>query len=381
VSVPHHLKIVADGKIPFLRSVLEPFATVEYRDGSSMAAEDLRDADALIVRTRTVCGRALLADSAVRFIASATIGHEHIDAAFCAARGIVWTNAAGCNAASVQQYVGSALAALRIARGLPLAGRTLGVVGVGHVGSRIVTLGTALGMRVLQNDPPRARREGSDGFVSLDQLLDDSDVITLHVPLDRDGADATFHLIGAAGVARLRPEQVLINTARGEVVDTTALTHRLMEGALAGCVLDVWEREPDIDAALLAQVAVATPHIAGYSVDGKANGTAMAVQALSRFFGLPLHEWSPPLPAPPRTLDIDAEGRSSVDVICDLMSSTYDIRADDSRLRASPDTFEAQRAEHPPRRDWAAHVVALRNASPEVAAAVASLGFSLRPVT
>lgn len=373
------MKIVADDKIPFLRGVCEPFADVVYRPGRSIAPDDVRDADALIVRTRTACGPSLLAGSSIRFIASATIGFDHIDTAYCAANGITWANAPGCNAASVQQYVGSALAHLRLSLGMPLAGRTLGIVGVGHVGSRIEQLARTLGMEVLRNDPPRARAEGDEGFIALDELLDRSDIVTLHVPLSRSGDDATFHLLDARRIERLRPGQVLFNTSRGEVVDTTALAARLREQPLAACVLDVWEDEPDINRALLALVTLGTPHIAGYSADGKANGTAMSVQAVSRFFGLPLTTWMPPdVPPPPTpTLHADCSERDEEEIIASLLRSTYDIMADDRRLRASPETFEQQRSAHPLRREWPAHAVQLAGATTEVATRIRALGFTL----
>ncbi|HEY3288087.1 MAG TPA: 4-phosphoerythronate dehydrogenase PdxB [Gemmatimonadaceae bacterium] len=377
MTTPRALTIVVDDKIPFLRGVLEPYATVVYRDGRRIAPDDVRDADALIVRTRTVCGPALLADSRVRFIASATIGHDHIDTAFCAARGIAWTNAAGCNAASVQQYMGSVLAHRHRAHGLRLRGRTMGIVGVGHVGRRVEQLARALGMRVLRNDPPRERDEGDEGFVSLDELWETADVITLHVPLTRTGRDATVHLADAARLGQLRPDQVLINTSRGEVVDTTALAATLKRRPLAAIVLDVWENEPAIDRELMRLVSLATPHIAGYSADGKANGTAMSVQAISRAFGLPLNAWTPPdLPAPPSlALHEDCRGREPEDVLCSLMLATYDPLGDDRALRASPETFEEQRTAHPLRRDWPVWAVTLTAPPSELIERVSSLGF------
>ncbi len=375
------MKVVADDKIPYLKGVLEPYATVAYVDGRSIAPHHVADADALIVRTRTRCDAALLAQSPVRFIASATIGFDHIDTAFCADRGIAWTNAAGCNSSSVQQYVGAVLALFRRTQHLRFADTTIGIVGVGHVGSKVERLARALGMRVLRNDPPRARREGDAGFVSLDHVVAEADIITFHVPLQRAGDDRTFHIADAALLARLRSGQILINTSRGEVIDTPALVALLRRSPLRACVLDVWENEPAINRELLALVDVATPHIAGYSADGKANGTAMSVQAVSRAFGLPLDAWAPTdVPLPPDTARReDCANRDAEDVLGALLAATYDIMADDRLLRALPDTFEQQRTAHPLRREWPLYTVSLPHATPDLARRVADLGFIVTP--
>ena len=212
------MRIVADDKIPFLKGVFEPYAEVRYLPGGAIRQEDLRNADALITRTRTRCNRELLAGTPVRFIATATIGFDHIDAAAMKELEIDWTNAPGCNARSVAGYLAAALTGFQ----RPLRGLTLGVVGVGNVGRRIVETGEALGMRVLRNDPPRAEREGSAGFSELAQLLEESDFITLHVPLERGGAHPTFHLADEVFLNAMKPGAVLLNTSRGEVADNPA---------------------------------------------------------------------------------------------------------------------------------------------------------------
>ena len=230
------LRIVADDKIPFLRGALEPFAEVTYLPGGAIAPADVKNADALITRTRTRCGEALLAGSRVRFIATATIGYDHIDTAYLRRAGIAWRNAPGCNAASVAQYIGSAL----VSSGVELCGKTLGVIGVGNVGSKVAALGEALGMRVLRNDPPRAEREGSTGFTELPELLAEADFVTIHTPLTRDGAHPTFHLCDAGFPELMRPGAQLFNSGRGEVVDTAALKAALKSGRISAAVLDVW---------------------------------------------------------------------------------------------------------------------------------------------
>jgi erythronate-4-phosphate dehydrogenase len=372
------MKIVADDKIPFLKGILEPYAQVTYLPGARTRRSDVQDADALITRTRTRCDADLLEGTRVRFIASATIGFDHIDTEYCKQHQITWTNAAGCNAGSVDQWVAAALATLARRFRFTLEGMTLGIVGVGHVGSRVESLAQGLGMRFLRNDPPRMRAEGAAGFVSLEQVSAEADLITLHVPLSLDGPDRTLRLIDRERIASMKPGAILLNSSRGEVVDSTALKVSLRSGALRA-VLDVWENEPDIDVALLDRVTLATPHIAGYSADGKANGTAMSVQAVSRFFGLHVDDWYPaslPHPESP-ILRIDCRNKTREEVLLEAIRATYDIEADDDRLRNSVETFEAQRGNYPVRREFFAYQIQATNASDSMTSALKSLGFQL----
>jgi len=374
------MKIVCDNKIPFLRGVFEPYAEVVYLPGAETTSGVVRDADAIVTRTRTQCDAALLAGSSVRVIATATIGYDHIDTAWCEAHGILWRNAPGCNAGSVRQYVGAALCVLARRHGLRLDGLTLGVVGVGHVGSKVAQIAEALGMRVLLCDPPRARSEGAAGFFPLDELILRSDIVSLHVPLAREGEDATWHLFDAARLATMRPDQFLINAARGPVVDNAALKAALAAKALRGAVLDVWEGEPAPDPSLLALVDIATPHIAGYSADGKANGTTMSVHTVAARLGLPLQDWRPagiPAPAQPLGFDLDATGKSLQDILSEALLHTYGILADDRALRAQPDRFEQLRGDYPVRREPAAFTVRLRGGDETAARRLKALGFNV----
>ena len=372
------MKIVADDKIPYLKGVLEPFAQVSYLPGGKIGRSDVQDADALITRTRTRCNADLLEGSPVRFIASATIGFDHIDTEYCRQHQITWTNAAGCNAGSVNQWVAAALATLARRFQFTLEGKTLGIVGVGHVGSRVESLAQAIGMRLLCNDPPRMRAEGAAGFVSLEQVLAEADLITLHVPLSSDGPDRTLRLVDRDRIARMKTGAILLNSSRGGVVDSLALKEALGSGRLR-VALDVWENEPEIDVALLNRVTLATPHIAGYSADGKANGTAMSVQAISRFFGLGLDTWYPAsLPEPHRPiLEIDGRDKTREEVLLDAIQATYHIAADDARLRKSVETFEAQRGNYPVRREFFALQVRPANAADSTTSGLKSLGFQL----
>lgn len=371
------MKVVVDKNIPFIQGLLEKRAEVVYREGREISRSDVLNADALIIRTRTKCNRHLLEGTTVRFIASATIGYDHIDTAFCHANNILWTNAAGCNSSSVQQYIAAALFHLAEELRFELSQKTIGIVGVGNVGSKVGRLCTALGMHVLLNDPPRERREESKDFVSLDTIVEDAEIVTFHVPLNMEGDDRTFHLVDEKLLSKFRKNQILINSSRGEVVDSEALKVSLQGKMLAECVLDVWEREPEIDTQLLGLVEIGTPHIAGYSADGKATGTSMSVQALSRFFGLDLNDWYPekvPLPAS-TVLEADCRNVSEQNVIAGLIQRTYDILADDARLRMSPQTFEKQRGAYPLRREFPTYTVKLLDAHDGLTSIVQAMGF------
>jgi len=369
--------IIADDKIPFLKGVLEPLAEVRYLPGAQITAAAVREADALLVRTRTRCDAALLAGSRVRFVATATIGHDHIDTAWCEVNGIAWTNAPGCNSSSVQQYLASALLNLAAANGTVLAGKTIGVVGVGHVGTKVARLAEILGMRVLRNDPPRARADGDTGFVSLEQVVAEAEIITFHVPLIKSGPDRTVRLADAGLLAKMKPGAWLINSSRGPVVEPLALKAALRAGRLGAAVLDVWDPEPEIDRELLAMVRLGTPHIAGYSTDGKANGTAMAVRSLSRHFGLGLDQWFPTHISPPEnpTIRVPA-GYSGQAALREAVNATYDIRNDDARLRSHPEAFEQLRGNYPLRREFPAFTCNVAGLRPDTARQLAALGFA-----
>ena len=309
--------IVVDRDIPFLAGVFENWFDVRYLAGREITAVDVRDAVALVIRTRTRCDAALLEGSSVRLIATATIGTDHIDLPFCATRGITVASAPGCNAAAVAQYVAVALHALD----LDHPGKTLGIIGVGHVGTKVAEAARRAGLRVLLNDPPRAAAEGPAAFTPLPALLAQSDIVTLHIPLwpeNRDFADAAFF-------AAMKPGASFINASRGEVLDEEALL--AARGRLDKVVLDVWKHEPDINRTLLAAADIATPHIAGYSIQGKINGTQAVVRAVGETFGIvPLQHFE--------IRDVD------------LPEEPYDIFADDTALRRDPSAFESLRSNY-----------------------------------
>ena len=371
------IRIIADDKIPFLKGVLEPYAEIGYYPGKEITPDLVRYADALLIRTRTKCTKELLQHSGVKFIGTATIGYDHIDTKYCNRHGIKWINAPGCNSSSVHQYVAAALFKLSHEFRFSLGDKTLGIIGVGNVGSRVEKLAGLLGMKVLLNDPPRARREGNDKFTDIDSLLKESDIITLHVPLNIVGEDKTFHMINERRLKKVRKGAWLINSSRGEVADTMSLKRALDSGRLSGAVIDVWEHEPDFDLELMHRAFLATPHIAGYSTDGKANGTAMVISALSEFFGIPLKDWYPEsLPIPENAvISIDGRGKTYEEIVREAVEHTYNISEDDLRLRFSPSDFEKQRGDYPVRREFTAYSLRLENANKQITGKLSQLGF------
>ena len=341
------MKVIVDDKIPYIREALTTMGVeAVYLPGSKIDQASVSDADALIVRTRTHCNAELLEGSRVQFIATATIGYDHIDTVYCAAKGIQWTNAPGCNAASVCQYIQSVLLLLRFEKDIHLNEATIGRVGVGHVGTLVAEMARTWGMRVLLCDPPRVDR-GEEGFVSLETIAREADIITLHTPLTREGAYPTFHLADENFFRSLQRKPYFINTSRGETTDTQALLKALDEGYIAQCIIDVWENEPEIDLSLLARCYIGTPHIAGYSADGKANATRMVLTALSKHFALgQVPPIEPPHPSEPI---IYAKSRE-----CAILQ-IYNPQTDSNALKAHPERFEQLRGDYPFRREEQAY--------------------------
>lgn len=373
------MKIIIDNKIPYIKGALEPFAEIIYLPGNKTTPAVVKDADAIITRTRTLCNEKLLAGSKVKFIATATIGFDHIDTEYCRKAGIVWTNAPGCNAKSVEQYVASALFSWSLSRRQKLAGKTIGIVGVGNVGKNVARFCEIIGMKVLLNDPPREKAEDSSHFVSLGTIQDEADIITFHVPLNRTGRDATYHMANNDFLSGLAKKPVLINSCRGEVFDTKAITAALRNGEIADVIIDCWENEPLIDMELLDTAFLATPHIAGYSKDGKANGTTMSVQALSRFFNLGIDNWQPAEVELPASTEIELNGiqRSDEALLAEAILSTYNIETDDETLRNNPADFEMLRSDYPIRREFPIYTIYAQNVNSNVAEKLRNIGFRI----
>lgn len=343
------MKILIDQFVPYLAEALAPYAQVESVDGRSLTPESVADADALVVRTRTRCNEALLGGAyALKFVGTATIGYDHIDQPYLASRGVTFTSAAGCNARGVLQWVAAALAHLAQKQGWKPEERTLGVVGVGHVGSLVAEYGKAWGFRVLCSDPPRERAEGlgeSDGFVPLERLLKESDIVTLHTPLLREGEHPTYHLADNDFLAKMHTGATLLNASRGEVADSEAL---LAHSARLTLCLDVWEGEPDnINLGLLEVAEIATPHIAGYSLQGKANASAIVLRSLARRLGIvELEEWYPEgvRPSNPQPIGWEEMCRR-IDDHCHLLEET-------ARMKRHPHDLEDRRNTYPLREEF-----------------------------
>ena len=330
------MKIVVDDKIPYIRETICQLADeTVFLSGAAITADDVRDADVLVVRTRTRCNRQLLEGSKVQLVVTATIGYDHIDTQWLQEAGIRWTNCPGCNSGSVAQYMECALLLLEQQKGLSLHESTIGIVGCGHVGSKVKAVAERLGMQVLVCDPLL----DNPSFVSLDEIERRCEVITFHVPLTREGQYATWHMADEDFFHRLPRVPYIINTSRGEVVDNQALLQALQDGRVRDAVIDVWEHEPHPNAALLDKVFIGTPHIAGYSADGKTNADNMVLDAICQHFGLP----HPGIIAPPALPDDFKYTGSPLDL--------YNPMIDSQKLKADASQFEQLRNNYPLRRE------------------------------
>lgn len=323
------IKIIIEHNIPFIKGVLDDLAHVEYLSSDQIDAKAMRYADALICRTRTHCNASLLDNSPCSFIATATIGTDHIDLDYCHRRGITVANAPGCNAPAVAQYVFASLAQV-IDR--PISDYTIGIVGVGHVGKIVEQWATQLGMKVLLCDPPRAEVECTNNFVSLDEIAHQCDIITFHTPLTTSGKYPTHHICNEAFIASLKHRPIIINCARGGIFDTQAVIDALDANKISHVIVDCWEGEPLLNTTLLKKAIIATPHIAGYSREGKIRATAMALNALARHFNLPIPNVAQGI-AP----------RAAENVTLQSIAESYNPLTDTQALKSSPTDFEALR--------------------------------------
>ncbi|MDE5645357.1 MAG: 4-phosphoerythronate dehydrogenase [Muribaculaceae bacterium] len=324
------MRIIADDNIPFLRGRLEAVAEVEYTDQWGFTPELVKDADAIVIRTRTRCDRALLEGSKVRLIATATIGMDQIDLEWCARQGITIRNAPGCNAPGVAQYVWSAL--LRM--GFDPTRHTVGRVGCGNVGSIVRDWGLSLGARVLVSDPPREEAGLPGDYTPLDTLLKESDAVTLHTPLTHTGSHKTHHLIGEQELSLIGDGRILVNAARGAVVDFNALRRHVTSGRIRAAI-DTWEGEPEVDREILDAVEYGTFHIAGYSRQGKERATHMAIEAIEETFGVSIDK-SGLTPAYEGTPGLTAE----------KITRSYDPADDTAMLRNAPGEFDTLRRDY-----------------------------------
>jgi erythronate-4-phosphate dehydrogenase len=380
------MKIVCATNMPYALEAFSTLGSVVVLEGRIIGPADVKDAEILALRSTTVVNRALLEGSRVRFVGTATIGTDHFDIPYLEKTGIRWCFAPGCNANSVSEYLTAALLVLGERHGLVLSGQTIGVVGVGNVGSRVVKKAEALGMRVLKNDPPLARRTGDRSFVSLKQIQDEADIVTFHVPLTKTGSDATFHMADAAFFKGMRKPVIFVDAARGPVVDSTALLRAMDRGIVRHAVLDTWEGEPCFSRPLLQRVDLGTPHIAGHSFEGKVAGTMMVYEEACRFLGVKSSFDPEAILPPPRVpeLIVDATDRPDEDVIREVVRPVYDIESDDARMRTIDDeptrqaqAFDRQRKEYPMRREFRYTRVKAGGASQRLREKLQGLGFVL----
>lgn len=341
------MKVLIDNTIPFIRGVFEPYGDVCYMDGGDISHGDLADVDALVIRTRTKCDAKLLDGTPVKMIATATAGLDNIDINYCRSNGIFVKNADGCNSGGVMNYVFSALYGCAARKSIPLSGATFGIVGVGSSGKKVEHMARMLGFKVLLCDPPRAVTEGKSQFCSLDYLLATSDIVSLHLPLNevnRGMADGGFF-------RKMRLGAFFINTAHGELVCEDALIEAIPK--LGPVVVDAWQNEPDINLKLLDMVDIATPHIAGYSYQGKQISTMMAVRAVARFFGLAdLFDFYPETDV--RSLEavkLNFSGMTQGQ-IASVIQYNYPIFTDDFMFRMNPSGFTEMRSNYQYRREF-----------------------------
>jgi erythronate-4-phosphate dehydrogenase len=381
------MNIVCAASVLHAREAFAPFGTVRILPDRDIRREHLRDAEALIVRSKTRVDRDLLEGTPVEFVATATAGADHFDVPWLNEAGVAWTASPGCNANAVAEYILTAIALLAQTRADLLAGKTLGIVGVGQVGSRVARKAPLLGLRILRNDPPLALQTGSPDYLPLDAVLAAADILTLHTPLEDTGPCPTRHLADCRLFDRLPPGAWFLNAARGEVVDSDSLQCALDHHLLAACVLDVWEREPELPRPLFDAVDFLTPHIAGYSLEGLLNGTLHCHRELAHYLETE-PAWAPDprqLPAAP-VLTLDAVHRADEETLAELLAAACPLPADDRAWRAEMNTpdpvelrrrFDRFRQSRSTRREFSAIRVHLDHASPALLETAAALGFQI----
>lgn len=371
------MKILVDENMPYARELFSRTGTVVAVPGRPVPQAELDDADGLMVRSVTKVNAELLSGKPVKFVGTATAGTDHIDEAFLQEQGIAFSAAPGCNAIAVVEYVFSSLLLLAERDGFLLKDRTVGIVGVGNVGGRLQARLEALGIKTLLCDPPRADR-GDDGeFLPLSTLVADADILTFHTPLYKRGEYKTLHLADEALLKALKPGTILINACRGPVVDNAALLKVLEQRDDLSVILDVWEPEPELSLPLLAKVDIATAHIAGYTLEGKARGTTQVFEAWTAFLGKPQQVALDTLLPAPEFGQITLHGELDQPTLKRLVHLVYDVRRDDAPLRAVaaiPGEFDRLRKNYLERREWSSLQVQC-DVEP-VAALLKKLGFN-----
>lgn len=371
------MKIAVDRNMPLGREAFSTLGDVAIIDGRTLQTDDILDTRILAIRSTTKVNEHLLKGTSVAFVGTATIGTDHMDIPYLEKQAITWMYSPGCNAQSVAEYITAALLQLAVTYNQPLQGQTIGIIGVGNVGTKVAQQAKALGMHVMLCDPPRARTEGPEAFCDCDTLLEQADFVTMHVPLEKGGPDPTFHLANKNFFARMKPGAFFINAARGAIVETKALIDAIDASRITAAVIDTWEGEPKIARELLERVAIGTPHIAGHSFEGKANGTLMVYEAACHFLKAPpsfdAQRFMPTPTLPETALPIASNAQHQLHL---LVKQVYDIMRDDAALRkAGQETdFDSLRRNYPIRREFACTTVT-GITSTTLAQQVAALGF------
>ncbi len=376
------MNIVIDENISYALEAFQPFGSIKLLHGRNITNSELKDADALIVRSITKVNDELLKGTNIKFVGTATIGTDHIDLDYLKLKKIYFSDAKGCNADAVAEYVFTSILKIASEQNISLNNKTIGVVGIGNIGSRIVKLAKAMGMNILMNDPPLQRTTGSNDYVPLNQIYD-ADIITLHVPLNKEGVDKTIHLFNEQNLNKLKNGTIFINASRGQVVDNSALSKIIIDKNLK-VVLDVWENEPDINLDLLEKVRFASPHVAGYSLEGKVNGTSMIYNALCKFLKI-TPTWQPKLPEVSNNVFELNKKNYLEQTLNEIFSSVYDIKRDDSQMRnmfgmnknERSKYFDSLRKNYPLRREFTNYKVKLKQKDEELTKILSAFRFGI----
>ncbi len=382
----NRLKIVVNKNIPLIVEVFSSIGNVIPLDSKDIKNHSVKDADILIVRSETKVNENLLKKSNVRFVGTVTSGIDHVDIRYLKAKGIEFASAPGSNSNSVTEYIAASLLTLEEKMGYPLKGKTIGVVGIGNVGSKVVKLADIFGMNVLQNDPPLQRKTGDSRFISLDDLME-VDIITLHVPLTIGNRDATYHLFDRKRIMKMKKNSILINTSRGGVVENEALKNALVNKHIGFAILDVWENEPSIDVDLLNKVFLGTPHIAGYSIDGKINALRFIYRSVCKFIGKEEKYDFQKIKMMPNepiiNLLVDEKNINSTLISC--INFCYNILEDDKNLRVIENIpaakrgyyFQELRKKYRTRYEFHNYLVRLSKENSEIETKLSALGFDI----
>jgi erythronate-4-phosphate dehydrogenase len=378
-------KIVVNKHTPSVVEAFTHLGKVIALETLAVTREAVRDADILVVRSETKVNEQLLEGSSVKFVGTVTIGTDHVDERYLASKGITFVSAPGSNSNSVKEYIASALCVWSRRTGAPLAGKTIGVVGVGNVGSKVARAARTLGLNVMLNDPPLSRITGDEKYRPLDELMD-ADFITIHVPLTKSGDDATFHLFNEARIGKMKRGAVLINTSRGPVVETNALVDALSSHHLSASILDVWEGEPVLNTELLSRVLIGTPHIAGYSLDGKLNACRMVYEAACRFLGVqPAWNIDTSMTSESARIAVPSGMSETNEIVRSAVKQAYDIELDDTLLKKTSSLdinehgryFMKLRAEYRIRREFPNRCVELSSTQSDAVNILQGLGLRI----